>query len=95
MVEKWERDPSAENPIKESTSGKLLHSISAAQCSFANTVGSRMTQLCLEVATEEMERINCGEATTHDVSLFNFLQLGLDLEEQQCVSIEFPLAHAK
>jgi hypothetical protein len=44
-----------------------------------------MVQLRLEVAVEEMEKINHGEAATHDLSPFAFLQLGLDLEEQQCV----------
>jgi hypothetical protein len=50
-----------------------------------NTVSSQMVQLRLEVAVEEMEKINHGEAATHDLSPFAFLQLGLDLEEQQCV----------
>jgi hypothetical protein len=52
-----------------------------------DAAGSKMVQLRLEVATEEMARIKLGEAATHSMSPFAFLQLGLDLEEQQYVLI--------
>jgi hypothetical protein len=44
-----------------------------------------MAQLRLELAEEELAEISAGSSPLHDVSLNVFLQLGLDLEEQQCV----------
>ena len=44
-----------------------------------------MAQVRLEVAEEEMGRIAQGQAPIHEVSPSTFLQLGLDLEEQQRV----------
>ena len=44
-----------------------------------------MAQLRLELAEEELAEIAAGSSPLHDVSLNVFLQLGLDLEEQQCV----------
>lgn len=44
-----------------------------------------MTTLCIELAKEEASILQEGEMLPHETSPSIFVQIGLDLEEQQCV----------
>jgi hypothetical protein len=44
-----------------------------------------MTTLRLELAKEEAANANKGEISPHETSPAAVLQIGLDLEDQQCV----------
>jgi hypothetical protein len=46
-----------------------------------------MATLRLELAKEEAINIDRGEPSLHQTSPSTFLQLGLDLEDQQCVPL--------
>ena len=83
MVTDWEADSSEKNPFQESSTGESFLLVNVVILTRIS-VNSSMAQVRQELAQEEMDTISYGQARTHEVSPFNFLLIGLDLEEQQC-----------
>lgn len=86
MVSNWDKDKTMKNPYKEPVAGKIF-SPSCHVPNLATVTGTTMTEVRLELANEENEDAARGRETLHEVSTGKWLTIGLDLEEQQCVSL--------
>ena len=84
MIAAWEQDQDQPNPFAEPDVGESVFPV-LFKLALIITLALTMAQLRLELAEEELAEISAGSSPLHGVSLNVFLQLGLDLEEQQCV----------
>jgi hypothetical protein len=86
MVSDWDKDKTKKNPYEEPVAGKIFFP-SCHVPNLATGTGTTMTEVRLELANEENEDAARGRETLHEVSAGKWLTIGLDLEEQQYVSL--------
>jgi|SRR5580693_1179964 hypothetical protein len=83
MVADWNSDPRKKNPYVEPVSCECVNSV--LLIFLIRIPGMSMTALRLELAKEEATNAANGHPSPHETSPSSFLQIGLDLEEQQYV----------
>ena len=85
IVRTWEEDPTSKNPFFEASVGELSTFDVKVTIINCGPGGANTARVRLDIANEEMSSMQHDQAPTHDVSPYAFLQIGLDLEEQQYV----------
>ena len=88
MVEEWNSDPNKPDPYEEPMTGMvtLLQgdlAVDANECQILT--GLTMAAVKLELAQQEAVEASHGQLPMHEVMPAVFLQVGLELEEQQCI----------
>jgi len=81
-IEAWDQDLTKPNPYEETEKGVVFWFGFYCQL-YLLLLASSMAAVRLELAEQELIKASRGTLPLHDVSLNNFLQMGLELEEQQ------------
>ena len=82
MIDAWETDHQKPNPYEDVGKGRLSLLV-LIYLALILVLASTMAQVRLELAEEELDKAKRGSAPNHDILPNVFLQLGLELEEQQ------------
>lgn len=85
QLREWYSDPtSVEDPFEEPVNG-TSHYLVSLWLTLTSRVEVTLKDVQNQIAEEDARDIAEGKVTLHDVSLGQFLSLGLELEEQQYV----------
>jgi len=90
MIDAWEGDHTRPNPYEEPRSGASNFSTPMSR-NLKHISGTTMAQVRLKFAQEELEEAKKGIEPLHEITTNAFIQVGLELEEQQYVA-DFGLA---
>lgn len=83
MVDTWNDDPkNAPDPYEEPELGTIKHAFLLYDFELFSA-GTTVADVRRELNKEEAEELSRGELPLHQTSASQFLQTGLDLEEQQ------------
>ena len=82
MLEKWEEDPLCPNPYVLSEQGALLVGVSLPWLTVL-PLAIKISEARLRLAQEEVAKAERGQHTPHNISASVFVQMGLEIEDQQ------------
>lgn len=86
MVKEWEADSSRPNPYISNDRGGLYCPVQVLWFMLA-FLASKLSEIRLRLLQEEAAEAERGQRLPHEVTPSVFIRMGLDLEDQQYVSI--------
>ena len=82
MLEKWEEDPLCPNPYVSNEQGALLIGVSLPWLTVL-PLAIKISEARLQLAQEEVAEAEHSQHTLHNISVSIFVQMGLEIEDQQ------------
>jgi hypothetical protein len=81
IIEAWDDDPTQPNPYADARSSKYSRDDGGWWTN--QSVGTTFADVRLALAAEDLQGIASGSLPPHQMSSGKFLQMGMDIEDQQ------------